>query len=44
MQRVGIRSLDDYETQLTGLLRIEMADALTLFDAGLTAAALRRFD
>jgi uracil-DNA glycosylase family 4 len=44
MQRVGIRSLDDYETQLTGLLRIEMADALALFDAGLTAVAPRRFD
>lgn len=32
MQRVGIRSLDDYESQLAGLLRIEIAGALTLFD------------
>ncbi len=44
MRRVGIRSLDDYEAQLTGLMRIEMAGAFALFDAGLTAAALRRFD
>jgi len=44
MQRVGIRSLDDYEAQLAGMLRIEMADALALFDAGLTAVAPRRFD
>lgn len=32
MRRVGIRSLDDYETQLAALLRAEIADALTRFD------------
>jgi uracil-DNA glycosylase len=37
MRRVGIRSLDDYETQLTELIRREAADALELFDGGLTA-------
>ena len=37
MRRVGIRSLDDYETQLTELIRREVADALKLFDGGLTA-------
>jgi uracil-DNA glycosylase len=33
MRRVGIRSLDDYETQLVALLRDEIADALAHFDS-----------
>jgi hypothetical protein len=44
MRRVGIRSLDDYEAQLTGLLRIEIAGALAAFETGLTGTASGRFD
>jgi uracil-DNA glycosylase family 4 len=44
MRRVGIRSLDDYETQLAAILRIEMAGALALLDASLTGPAPGRFD
>jgi uracil-DNA glycosylase family 4 len=33
MRRVGIRSLDDYETQLVALLRAEITDALARFDS-----------
>lgn len=44
MRRVGIHSLDDYETQLARLLREEVATALAAFDRGLTAPASRRFD
>ncbi len=44
MRRVGIRSLDDYEAQLTELIRDEAASALVLFDADLTGSASQRFD
>ncbi len=44
MRRVGIQSLDDYEAQLAGLIREEIAPALAHFDFGLTASAPRRFD
>ncbi len=44
MRRVGINSLDDYEAQLTQLMRAEIKPALAAFDAGLTAPASRRFD
>jgi uracil-DNA glycosylase len=32
MRRVGIQSLDDYEAQLTQLMRVEIAQALVRFD------------
>jgi|GEM_PF-5881843 len=44
MRRVGIQSLDDYEAQLTRLMRDEIAPALAQFDSRLTAPAPRRFD
>jgi uracil-DNA glycosylase family 4 len=34
MRRVGIRSLDDYETQLVALLHAEFVEALARFDTG----------
>ena len=43
MRRVGIRSLDDYETQLADLIRGEITSALARFDDGLTAPASQRF-
>ncbi len=44
MRRAGIQSLDDYEAQLAGLMRDEIAQALAHLDAGLTATVPRRFD
>lgn len=44
MQRVGIRSLADYETQLAELFQGEISSALALYDDGLTATGPRRID
>jgi uracil-DNA glycosylase family 4 len=44
MRRVGIQSLDDYEIQLTALIRGEIVEALASFDHGLTLTTPQRFD
>jgi len=44
MRRAGIQSLDDYEAQLAGLMREEIAPALAQLDASLTRIARRRID
>jgi hypothetical protein len=44
MRRVGIQSLNDYEIQLTALIRGEIDEALASFDHGLTLTTPQRFD